>query len=208
MHALEGRQPAYNDAFSMTIKTEPTEPQRSCEVVVVFWADELLRKDVTHGEAREGRHSLHQERLGGQGLVVRCPYSSHVPALWVERGYVRRPSLERMEQKKDCWLLDPTKKKGSDEKNGFQRGVAIRGHIFNPYMRACACGTHTAMRMHAAFGPGSMRYRSQFIRSSGNIDVLHVLRVRASRVSALTKRMAVVASGPLSVSVQQYEYDV
>lgn len=67
-------------------KTEPTKPQRSCEVVVVFWADELLRKDVTHGEAREGCHGLHQERLGGQSLVVRCPYSSHVPALWVEKG--------------------------------------------------------------------------------------------------------------------------
>ena len=59
---------------------EPTKPQRSHEVVVVFGADELLRKDVTHGEARKRRHGLHQERLGGQSLVVRCPYSSHVSA--------------------------------------------------------------------------------------------------------------------------------
>lgn len=166
MHALEGRQPAYNDAFSMTLKTEPTEPERSCEVVVVFWADELLRKDVTHGEARERRHGLHQEGLGGQGLVVRCPYSSHVPALWVERDYVRRPSLVRMEQKKDCWLLDPTKKKG-------KKGSKEKKRVFNEALRSgdtylihtCA-PAHAAMR-HAhrdahAWGiwrPGSIRYR-------------------------------------------------
>lgn len=100
-------------------KAEPTKPQRSCEVVVVFWADELLRKDVTHGEAREGCHGLHQERLGGQSLVVRCPYSSHVPALWVEKGL--RTTLERVEQKKDCYVAAPLPKTGSaTKKNGFQ----------------------------------------------------------------------------------------